>query len=242
MVISVCIATYNGSLYIKEQLESILNQLSHNDEVIVSDDSSTDDTLKIVKSFKDPRIKIFDENKFKSPIFNFENAITKAKGNYIFISDQDDKWLPDKVKIMVEELQKYDLVISNAYIGDSALNIVKDSYFEWRNSKTGICKNLLKNSYLGCCMAFKRKMLVKILPFPKKIPMHDMWIGMIAELYYKPVFITPKLMVYRRHLNNATTLTEHYTSKETIISKFMFRYNLSVALINRYFKILLNIK
>lgn len=237
--ISVCIATYNGSKYIKEQLSSILNQLTFNDEVIISDDKSTDNTIAIISAFNDRRIKIFTNTKFGSPIFNFENAISKAKGNYIFLSDQDDKWLPNKVKTMINALEVYDLVISNASIADENLNIVKDSYFEWRKSRTGFYKNLLINSYLGCCMAFRRKLLIDILPFPKNIPMHDMWIGMVAELYYKPVFINDKLMIYRRHKNNATVLSDNYTSKETFQSKFMFRLNLCVALINRSFKILL---
>ncbi len=233
MKISVCIATFNGSKYIKEQLASILNQLTVYDEVIISDDQSTDNTLAIIKSFNDPRIKIFEDKKFGSPIFNFENAIKKATGEYIFLSDQDDVWLPNKVKVMVEALHKHDLVISNALIADESLNIVKDSYFEWRKSRTGIYKNLLVNSYLGCCMAFKRKLLKNIIPFPKNIPMHDMWIGMIAELYYKPVFINEKLMIYRRHTNNATVLTENYTSKESLKTKFKFRYNLIVSVFKR---------
>ena len=89
-MISVCMATYNGEKYIEEQLKSILSQLGENDEVIVSDDSSTDNTLAIVESFNDVRIKIFPNNKFHSPIFNFENALKQATGDYIFLSDQDD--------------------------------------------------------------------------------------------------------------------------------------------------------
>ena len=74
MKISVCMATYNGEKYIKEQLDSILSQIGKNDEVIVSDDSSTDNTIEIVKSFNDSRIKIFENQTFKSPVYNFENT------------------------------------------------------------------------------------------------------------------------------------------------------------------------
>ena len=95
--ISVCIASYNGEKYIKEQLNSILCQLEERDEVIISDDSSTDNTVQIIESFKDKRIKIFREQKFKSPIYNFENAISKATGDIIFLSDQDDIWHKAKV-------------------------------------------------------------------------------------------------------------------------------------------------
>jgi glycosyltransferase involved in cell wall biosynthesis len=231
--VSVCIASYNGSKYIAEQLRSILSQLAHHDEVIISDDSSTDNTLSIIGSFNDERIKVFKDQKFRNPIFNFENAIKQADGDVIFLSDQDDVWLDGKVTLMLSALQDYDLVVSNALIGDSDLNIVRDSYFEWRDSRRGIFKNFIKNSYLGCCMAFKRKILDTALPFPRKIPMHDMWLGMVAEIYYKPVFLEEKLLIYRRHENNATFLKEDYTSKESFKAKIMFRLNLLLSIFER---------
>lgn len=92
--------TYNGEKYISVQLDSILKQLSENDEVIISDDSSTDRTVDVIKNFKDKRIKLYEDNHFHSPIFNFENALEKASGDIIFLSDQDDVWLDNKVKIM----------------------------------------------------------------------------------------------------------------------------------------------
>jgi len=234
--ISVCIATYNGEKYIEDQIKSILPQLSDYDEIIISDDSSVDKTLEIIKAFKDDRIKIFDKQEFKSPIFNFENAIKHATNEIIFLSDQDDIWLENKVVTMLAALKDYDLVVSNAIITDADLNLVKGSYFEWRNSRSGIIKNFIKNSYLGCCTAFKRKILNIVLPFPKNIPMHDMWLGIIAELYYKPIFIDEKLILYRRHDDNTTLLTKDYTSNETILSKLQFRLNLFTAVIKRIIK------
>lgn len=77
-MISVCIATYNGEHYISEQIQSILVQLSINDEIVISDDCSTDNTLDIIKSFNDDRIKIFTGIKHKSLSFNFENALKNA--------------------------------------------------------------------------------------------------------------------------------------------------------------------
>ena len=234
--ISVCMATYNGEKFILEQLRSILIQLGVNDEVIISDDSSTDSTLAIISSLNDNRIKIFPDQKFKSPIFNFENALKNASGDFIFLSDQDDIWLPNKVSVMMDALKNCDLVESNCFIGDDNLTIIKDSYFEWRNSRSGILKNLWRNSYLGCCLAFHRRLLSRALPFPKDIPMHDMWLGMIAEIYFKPKFITEKLMIYRRHSNNATLLSDDFTSEETIWQKVKFRFNLMKYVIKRVLK------
>lgn len=104
-MISVCIATYNGGKYIKEQLDSILFQLGKDDEVIISDDSSTDDTLSILESYHDERIVILTNQKFHSPVYNFENALKSAKGDFIFLSDQDDIWEPTKVEVMLDSLK-----------------------------------------------------------------------------------------------------------------------------------------
>lgn len=231
--ISVCMATYNGSKYIKIQLESILSQLNYNDEIIISDDSSTDNTLSIISSFQDSRIKVFPGQKFRSPVYNFENAIKNATGNVIFLSDQDDKWLPGKVKRMIQELDDCDLILSNCYIGDADLNIIKESFFEWRNSRKGLMKNMWRNSYLGCCMCFRKKILAKVLPFPKHLPMHDMWIGIVTEFYYKPKFLEEKLMIYRRHEHNVTVINKDFSSKENFYKRLKFRLSLLSALLKR---------
>jgi glycosyltransferase involved in cell wall biosynthesis len=234
MKISVCIATYNGEKYIDEQLMSILSQLEDDDEVIISDDSSVDHTIRLINNIGDRRVIILSNQRFGNPIFNFENAIKHASGDLIFLSDQDDIWLDNKVSTMKAKFEEgYDLVVSNAIIGDAKLETVKDSYFEWRNSRSGLVKNLIKNSYLGCCMAFRKDLLIKILPFPKNIPMHDMWIGVIAEVYFKPVFIKDKLMIYRRHGENATVLTNDFKSNDSIYTKILYRIRLLSALVKR---------
>ena len=100
-------ATYNGGKYIKEQIDSILLQLKEEDELVISDDGSIDDTVQIIKSYSDPRIRLFfhlkpsDQNEWSKPALissNFENALRRAKGDFIFLSDQDDIWLPNKVE------------------------------------------------------------------------------------------------------------------------------------------------
>lgn len=221
--ISVCIATYNGEKYIKEQLESILSQLKKADEIIVSDDNSKDKTLDIIKSLKDSRIKIFTNPK-KGLISNFENALKKSRGDFIFLSDQDDIWIANKVKLCMENLISNDLVLSNCKIVDNDLNILHHSFFELNDSKKGLINNLLKNSYLGCCMAFNRKVLTKVLPFPKKIPMHDLWISFVAELFFKTKFINEPLVLYRRHGSNISVTGE--SSPFSLIEKSIFRFNL----------------
>ena len=101
-MISVCIASYNGGTFIHQQLSSILYQIGENDEVIVSDDGSTDNTVSVIKSFHDKRIRIIDGPGQASPVMNFENVLNAAKGDYIFMADQDDVWLDGKVTICMD--------------------------------------------------------------------------------------------------------------------------------------------
>ncbi len=230
-MISVCIATYNGAKFLHEQLDSILCQLGVNDEIIISDDSSTDNTLEIIRSYKDRRIRVLPHNKFFSPIFNFENALKHAKGDYIFLSDQDDIWMDNKVEKMMEALQHFVLVVSDCYVVDKDCHIIRNSFFKEKPT-TGILKNLIKNNYLGCCMAFRKELLAKVLPFPKRIAMHDIWLGLCAALFYDTVFIPDKLIMYRRHGGNASPTAEK--SKYGLKYKISYRIDMIICLIKRY--------
>lgn len=177
--ISICMATYNGEKYIAEQIDSILMQMRDADELVISDDSSSDNTIEIIKRYKDPRIKLYEGNKFRSPILNFEYVIKCAKNSIITLADQDDVWLDGKLDL----IRKYFLInnvrsvlVMDNYVVDMHLNIVNPSLFELINSGNGFFKNLKKNTFLGCNLAFTSDLLKYILPFPKGIPMHDILI------------------------------------------------------------------
>jgi glycosyltransferase involved in cell wall biosynthesis len=202
--VSVCMATYNGEKYIFTQTKSIIDQLSNHDELVVSDDGSTDKTIAVLQSFNDSRIKIVYNNGNKGPIGNFQNALTHSKGEYIFLADQDDVWFHNKIETMVSLLNKYDVITCDCAIVDDNLNILKDSYFKHAHSGPGFFKNLKHNTYMGNSMAFKRKLMPVILPFPPNIPNHDLWIGVVADLFYKPYFIPQVLGMHRRHNSNAS--------------------------------------
>lgn len=205
-MISVALAAYNGEKYIAQQLESILSQLGHDDEVVVCDDAPGGQTEKIVKSImaQDDRV-IYYHGRSLGPVTNFSDAIRRCKGDKIFLSDQDDVWLPGKVKRVMEAFDNgATLVMHNAYITDKDLNITDYSFFAKRGSKKGFIHNIIKNSYMGCCMAFDRSLLKKIMPIPRYIPMHDQWIGLIGEKYGKVEFIDAPLIYYRVHGGNVT--------------------------------------
>lgn len=232
-MISVCMATYNGEKFIKEQIDSILIQLGENDEIIVSDDGSSDCTIEIIKSYQDSRIKIFN-NSFKNLILNFEYALKQASGDYIFLSDQDDIWLPNKVGVYLGYLKQYDIIVSNCKVVNQDLEVINESFFQLNNSKEGLISNLIKNSYLGCCLSFRRELLEKALPFPKDIPMHDIWLGFVSELFYRPKFIEEPLMLYRRHGSNESPTGEE--SPFNLYRKFLFRYNIVKYILKLYLK------
>lgn len=220
---SVCIATYNGAKFIKQQLISILSQLNVDDEVIISDDHSTDETLAIVQSLDDDRIKIVYNTREKGYTNNFENAIEKAVGDFIYLSDQDDVWLPNKIAVFSREFEQYDFLVSNAKIVDQNLQSRDgQTYFDLRGISTGFLSDLTKMKSLGCCMAFRRKILTKILPFPdnKKLCTHDFWILLISEFYYKSKIIEDPLILYRRHENTASTGGKSMGSSLSFMIKF----------------------
>lgn len=231
-MISVCIATFNGAKYIKYQLNSILAQLENQDEVIISDDCSDDNTVGIIEGINDNRVKLLKNTSKLGIVRNFENSLIHAQGDYIFLADQDDIWGDKKVLTLIRYLEEgYDLLMSDALIVNENGQAITESYFSIVNSKTGLSRNLIKNSYLGCCMAFKRSVLDNALPFPKYIIMHDIWIGLISEILFKPKFIDDKLVLYRRHGDNYSPSAE--ISKNSLAFKLRYRVNLIIELIKR---------
>lgn len=224
--VSVAMATYNGEKYIKEQIDSILNNLEKNDELIISDDGSKDNTISIIQEMQknDSRIKLLEgpKNGVKQ---NFANAIKNCSGEYIFLADQDDIWNDKKVEkvLKVFKDKNVTLVIHNCEIVNENLEKTDKTFFEFRNSGKGIIKNIWKNTYIGCCIAFKGEMKDQILPIPNDIEMHDQWIGIINEKYGKSYFLDECLIKYRRHSNNVSQM-KHYGVGKMIRNRIVFLY------------------
>jgi len=229
--ISVCLASYNGSKYIKRQIISILSQLDKSDQLVVSDDCSSDDTIIIIESFKDSRIKLI-KNKYNiGVVANFESALKVANGDIICLSDQDDEWMDNKVSFLRDFfiINNVDLIVHDAKIMQGG-NIVTNSLFKQIRSSGGLFKNIYSNSYTGCCMAFRRSILKKILPIPnKKGIFHDAWIGILTKFYrFRVIFIATPLIVYNRHESNVSTM-----KRRSILKIIPDRINLIIALIRR---------
>lgn len=206
-MISVCMATYNGEKYIREQLDSILEQLAAGDELIISDDMSSDSTVDIIQSYKDTRIKLYIHEKNHGFVRNFENALMHAKGDIVFLSDQDDIWMPNKVKVTTEALKNCDFTVSDCITINEMGKVLSYSRIQDYNIKTGFWRLMIKTRYLGCCMAFKSKVLEAALPFPENAYLmeHDLWLAAVAECYFKTALIKEPLIKYRRHGNNVSS-------------------------------------
>lgn len=229
-MISVCMATYNGEKYLREQVDSILAQLNEKDELVVSDDGSTDNTIEILKSYNDSRIKIFHNKSRHGVNGNFENTLLNAIGEYIFLSDQDDVWLPNKVEICMQAMKKKDCVLHDCYVTNQKLDIISQSIFKDNNVRVGVLHNIVKNGFTGCCMAFKRNVLSEILPFPVKSKFyHDQWIGLKSTLKFSVAYIDIPLILFRRHSSNSSTASGK--SLMNLTSKIYYRFQLCKALI-----------
>lgn len=244
-MISVCIATYNGAKYIYEQVSSILLQLSENDEIIISDDGSEDSTLSIIRNFRDKRIQLYInknqgnyKNKFDYTTHNFENALYHARGDVIFLSDQDDVWLPNKVQTIVEELKTVSLVVSNCIVVDAQLEVLSQSYFAMVNARSGLINNLIHCSYLGSCMAFRKEVLEYVLPFPKEYVPHDIWIGLLVTAVDTVKFVETPTMLYRRH--SGTVSSASFQSRFSLLFRLKYRIYIVFNFLFRYIKYKLN--
>ena len=208
-MITVCMATYNGEHYVRQQLASILKQLNSDDEVIVVDDCSQDRTLFMIKSFNDERIKVISNSTNIGPIKSFEKGLVLSHGEYIFLADQDDVWLSNKVSTVLNcfKHDKADLVVHYAIVVDNNLKPIAQSWNNYNHNRFGKSwlSTLTKNPFTGANMAFSRRVLEACVPFPEKIPMHDWWIGGVCQQSgFKISIINKSLLLYRRHNSNVT--------------------------------------
>lgn len=199
-------AVYNGERYLGEQIDSILVQMEQDDELLVSVDPCSDRSREITCSYaqKDARIHVLD-GPGKGVVRNFENGLNKASGDIIFLSDQDDVWLSNKRERCLSSLEKNNTiaVVHNCTLVDGEKNLIQERFFE-KGFQPGVVSNIVRNRYIGCCMAFRRELLKSALLFPKNVPMHDQWLGLLAAKTGTVAFIDEPLMLYRRHSRTVT--------------------------------------
>lgn len=210
-MISVCIATYNGSRYIREQLDSILDQLGEHDEIVICDDQSSDNTIEILQGYGDPRIRIIRNAERLGYVRNFERALGLARGNFIFLSDQDDVWIPGRVNNMLavfEAQPSVELVASNFDKIDGKGTFIGSAQglSELGGSRLlQIFKMFMGRApYFGCTFALRREFLRDCLPIPEGIESHDIWMAMIANARGKAFNLIEPTLLHRIHGGNVT--------------------------------------
>jgi glycosyltransferase involved in cell wall biosynthesis len=200
-------AAHNGADFIEQQIASILPQLRETDELVVVDDASKDNTIAIIEGFHDQRIRIIRQERNRGVIETFSRGLQEARGEIIFLTDQDDVWRADKVETFVELFRTQPgitVAMSDVVIIDAYGDITSGPKFGSRSFPPGILSNLVCNRYQGSAMAFRRSILDYCLPFPAEIPIHDAWIGLVNQLVGKTGFIPEPLLFYRRHGNNGS--------------------------------------
>ncbi|HEP1839289.1 TPA: glycosyltransferase [Streptococcus suis] len=229
-------AVYNGEKFLIEQLDSIIPQLSENDEIVISYDQSTDGTLALVTEYsqKDSRIKLIINNT-PGLFANFENAIKFCSNDIVFISDQDDIWDLQKCSTVMkyfEENDRIDMVIHNGIHFNSLTDEKSTDFFNLHNISNNRIRNFLKPRYSGCCMAFKRELTSTLLPIPSNVGGYDHWIGMVGETFGEIKFVDDILIYHRLHNSNFTP-----TSRRGLIEVVKYRSLLLIELCKRWWKV-----
>lgn len=213
MKVSIAMATYNGADYIEEQLNSFISQTRQPDELIITDDCSTDSTYQIVTDFskKAPFDVVFSINNHNLGYTgNFNQALSKATGDIVFLSDQDDVWLPEKIETVLSAAEANPealLIMNDADLTDKNLNLLGLTKIDQIRS-LGQREN---GFVMGCCCAARKELLSLCLPIPEGIKGHDNWVVGFAARMNRRIILSRSLQLYRRHNNNES----HYIANST---------------------------
>jgi glycosyltransferase involved in cell wall biosynthesis len=235
MNLSIALGTYNGAAYLKEQLESFAAQTRTPDELVISDDQSTDDTLRVMEEFaataRFPVRLSVNESNLGTPK-NFEKAISLCRGDVILLSDQDDVWHRDKlesVERIFEAKPQLSLVFSNADLVDETLKPFAETLFErlgFNRRKQRLVKSgraldlqLRENLVCGCTLAFRANLKELVLPISGDGPLvHDGWIVLLIAAAGEIDFINRPLLKYRQHSAQQSRLSKTSTWHEIMTS------------------------
>ena len=243
-MISVVIATYNGEKFILEQLKSIANQSTLPDEVVITDDYSTDNTLKLINEFminSKLNITVLNNNVRLGYAKNFERGLLECNGDYVFLSDQDDVWYENKVTYMVSLSKRnpnYSCFLNDTLIVDSNLQPIDNITKIDQIKKLGLSN---KSFVMGACCLLKREILDISLPFPIHITAHDNWIVEIAN-ELNSCYVTDKvLQFYRRHDNNESVAVFNSTKPITLFEKCQYLSRVKFQRINKTFDLISNL-
>jgi glycosyltransferase involved in cell wall biosynthesis len=211
-------ATYNGEKYVAEQFDSLLKQTRDDFIIRIRDDCSTDSTWKIIRDYENRypcRIKAEKNNNNSGGAkYNFIGMMADIKDDYIMLCDQDDVWLPDKVKKTITKLEAMEaewgkgtplLVHTDLRVVDENLNIVFPSFRTAMNAgydRTELRHFLIQNMISGCTVAYNLALAKLITAAPVFTIMHDWWLGLVASAFGKIGHLDEQTVLYRQHGRN----------------------------------------
>ena len=222
MTCTVLLSTYNGEKYLREQIDSLLNQKGLNVSILVRDDGSTDSTHLILRDYSEKGLLTWYTGPNLKPALSFLDLARNAfETEYYAFCDQDDVWLPDKLSTAIKSLESHsaELYYSSFTTVDSCLNIIKENEQHHGIDRLGAA--LINMAVTGCTMVFSNRLLVAVNRYsPKRIMMHDSWLYKIAlALDYKVIYDPTAHIYYRQHENNVIG------AKGSIWKKWKSRYN-----------------
>lgn len=225
--IDIIMATYNGQAYIKEQIESILENTYQEWQLTVCDDGSLDNTISIVKEYMKQypdKIFLYENPKNLGVILNFLQAVKKSNNPYIMFCDQDDVWKSNKIQVTYEKMKEMEsdvgdklpiAVFSDGHVVDSKLNIIHPSFHKSGAldvSKIDLSSILMENKLLGCTTMLNKRVREMIVTLPTTARMHDWWIGIICASFGRIGFVNEATILYRQHDNNIVGGSKDFTS------------------------------
>lgn len=221
-MVSIVMATYNGSKFLKEQIDSILGQTYQNFEIVICDDCSEDSTWQILQGYaeSDKRFRIYQNNENLGFKKNFEKVIRYAKGDYIALSDQDDIWNPDHLELLLQEMSgNIQLVCGRPTFVDENNNQLPDKFDYLKmdlipSSIEDHARHIFLgvSPYQGASMLIKKEFFDKALPIPEEAKFHDSWFAAFACFYGGLVYLDKPTMRYRRLDKSVTKSSKHISA------------------------------
>ena len=247
--IDILMATYNGERYLKEQIESILNQTYSNIRLLICDDLSTDNTYNILKEYekKDKRVKVTRNENNLGVTKNFEKLLSMVESKYYMFSDQDDVWNSDKVELSYRKLKKEnaDLVFTDLTVVDENLNVISKSFNRLKKIYRKIIKYddlrmvYLYNVVTGCTIISKSSYINKIIPLPEnKDILHDHYIPLlILSQGGKLSYLDMPTIQYRQHPSNQVGSKRYTSSLKSFDDVRNHLINVKISIFKEYTKL-----
>lgn len=206
--ISVCMASYRGAPYIAEQISSILEELGPNDELVIVDDASPDNTTDVIQDFSDARVRLVRNESNLGYVRTFEKAILTSRGEFIFLSDQDDVWVSGRVNHMLEGLKGSAMVATNfAMLGGTPRPWIPQLRTSMDSRRVANLIGIMigYRAYYGCGMAFRREFVSVVTPIPSYVrESHDLWFAICGNMARSIAHLEAPSLLRRLHGQNET--------------------------------------